>query len=408
MTPRRWPLTALLLLMCAVFLSVTTELLPTGLLPGMSRDLRVTAARLGLLVTGYAVMVALSAAPLGTMTARLGRRALLTGTLLSYAVSNTVLVFSHSYVVALIARLIGGFTHGLFWAILAGYAASLVTPDRVGRAVTIVSSGGTAAVLVGVPAGTALGVAAGWRFAFAALAGVALVLALLALRLLPEVAGRDRGTTPPMRDVLRLPGFPTVVLMTAITMLGIYSFLTYLAPYLQHAGLTEAQIAPVLLAGGVVSLIGLVIGGVVVDRWLRGGIIAGVAALVANLVLLAVGSGSPLLAAIGVALTGIGMGTVPMFVQTATLRIAPDHADQASGINASAYNVGVAGGALIGGIVIDTAGVALVPVVGAVLSAIGLVIFLLPRRSSAGQPLLHQLAIDDLVEEAAHHPRGAA
>jgi predicted MFS family arabinose efflux permease len=409
MNPRRWPVTALLLLAAAVFLSVTTELLPTGLLPGMSRDLRVTAARLGLLVTGYAVMVALFAAPLGTATVRLRRRPLLAGTLASYTLSNTILVFAPGYPIALVARLIGGLTHGMFWAILAGYAARLVAPDRVGRAVAIVSAGGTGAVLVGVPAGTALGVAAGWRAAFAVLAGIAALLAVLTLRLLPDVPGSGAAVRTPLRDVLRLPGFPRVVATTAMTMLGAYTFITYLAPYLQNAGLTEQQISPVLLASGIVGLIALIVSGFVVDRWLHQGMIAGATVLVANLAFLAVAAGSPLPASAFTALVGLAMGTLPVFFQAMTLRVAPDHPDLASGVTAGAFNIGIAGGAVIGGVVIDTAGVALVPVVGLALATIGLAVLVAParRRSAAPGAILRRHPPDDLVEKVGQHPGGA-
>jgi predicted MFS family arabinose efflux permease len=170
--------------------SVTTELLPTGLLPAMSRDLGVSPGRLGLLVTAYALMVALLAAPIGLATARYGRRSMLTTALVGYTLCNAITAISGAYPLTMSGRIIGGLSHGLFWGMLAGYAAKMVTLERVGRAVTIASAGGTAAVLLGVPAGTALGVAYGWRTVFAGFAVVCIALAVVAARLLPAVPGR--------------------------------------------------------------------------------------------------------------------------------------------------------------------------------------------------------------------------
>lgn len=371
----RFPWPTLLLLGAGVFVSVTTELVPTGLLLGMSRDLHVSPSRLGLLVTGYAVMVALFAAPLGTLTARLPRKALLVASLGAYTASNAVMIVAPGYGVAFAARLVGGVTHGLFWAVVGGYAASLVTTDRIGRAVTVLSAGGSAAVLAGVPAGTGIGTAFGWRATFAVLTGIALVLTLLAWRLLPEVPGSSAAARTPMREVLRLPQFPPIVAMTAVTMLGAYMMFTYTAPLLQHAGLGETQIAPVLLVNGLAGTLMLPVAGWIADRRLRAGIVAGGGLLMTGLLLLTVQGDAVWAAVAAMVLFGLGMGLLPIFMQAATLRVAPDHTQEASGINASAYNAGVACGALAGAYTLDTWGIGGIPPVGLALVATGMIVY---------------------------------
>jgi DHA1 family inner membrane transport protein len=382
-TRQPWPVSSLLLLCSAVFLSVTTELVPTGLLPGMSRDLGVSPAQLGLLVTGYALMVALFAAPLGSATMRLPRRGLLVTALAIYTASNAIMIVAPNYPVAAGARLLGGLTHGLFWAVLGGYAARLVSPERVGRAITVVSSGGAGAVLLGVPAGTALGTTIGWRATFAVLTGLSALVAVLALKLLPQVPGSSAAVRTPLREVLRLPGFPPIVAMTAVTMLGAYTFITYIALLLQHSGLTELQVAPALLASGIAGALMLPLAAWLVDRHLHLGIIAGAATLTVALGLLAVTGFSPVLAVIAVTLSGMAMGLLPIFMQTATLRVAPEHTEQASGVNASAFNIGIAGGALAGALTLDTRGVGAVPLTAALIAASGLLVYLVGTRQSA-------------------------
>jgi predicted MFS family arabinose efflux permease len=341
----------------------------------MSRDLSVTPPQLGLLVTGYALMVAIFAAPLGTLTAHLPRRLLIATALATYTASNAIMIVAPNYPAAFAARLLGGLTHGLFWAVLGGYAARLVSPERVGRAITMVSSGGAIAVLIGVPAGTTLGNAIGWRATFVGLTVLSLVITVLSVRLLPAVPGSSARVRTPMREVLRQPGFPAIVATTAVTMLGAYTFITYTAPLLLHAGLSEMYIAPVLLCSGIAGTLMLPVAGWTVDRWLRPGIIVGAVLMTTALLLISLGGQSAVVAIIAVTMSGLAMGLLPIFFQTATLRVAPHHTEQASGINASAFNVGIAGGALIGAFTFDTWGIWAVPVAGTAMAAAGLLLY---------------------------------
>jgi MFS transporter, DHA1 family, inner membrane transport protein len=366
----------------AVFLSVTTELLPTGLLPAMSRDLKVTEGRLGLLVTAFALMVALFAAPLGMVFGRAPRRTVLVGALIGYGVCNAVTALSHSFPVTVGARVVGGLTHAVFWGMLGGYAGRIVSPDRVGRAVTIVSAGGTAAVLVGIPASTALGVAFGWPVVFGAVAAASIVVVGLALRLLPPVPGQSAAATVRMRDVVRLPGLARIVSVTALIMLGHFTFSTYVAPFLLHAGLSEAQVGPVLAGSGVVGLAGLTMTALLVDRKPRLAMLAGSASLSVAFLVLAVFGDSAVPAVVAGAATGLALGSLPTFLQTETLRAAPTAPEQASALNASAFNVGISGGALLGGTVLDHLGPAALPILSCTLTTAGLIVLTFHRPPS--------------------------
>jgi predicted MFS family arabinose efflux permease len=346
----------------------------------MSRDLSVSEGRLGLLVTAYALMVAVLAAPIGMATARAGRRSLLTTALIGYAACNAVTAISDTYPLAVAGRLLGGLSHGLFWGMLAGYAGRLVRPDRLGRAVTIASAGGTAAVLVGGPAGTALGVAFGWRAGFRGFAVLALMLVIVCSRFLQQVPGTTRDSAIRFRDVLRLPGLARVVTATGLIMLGHFSFITYVAPYLAHAGVAEDRLAPALLGYGAAGLVGIVIGGLLIDRRLRGAMLTSSAALAITFTALAIGATSTGIAVAGLAATGVALGMLPVFLQAATLRAAPRAGDPASALNASAFNVGIGGGALLGGLTLDRRGAPSLPIVAAVLTTSGLVAMTLGRR----------------------------
>ena len=161
------PFSGLLALSAAAFTAVLTELLPAGLLPRMAPDLGVSEARVGFLVTGYAVASFLAAIPLTAALRGLPRRPVLIGALLGFAAANAVTALSSSYGLTFAARLVAGAMGGTLWAMLVGYAARMVPAERRGRAIAIVLAGITLALSLGLPAGTALADALGWRAAFA-------------------------------------------------------------------------------------------------------------------------------------------------------------------------------------------------------------------------------------------------
>ncbi|MCU1580784.1 MAG: sugar transporter, partial [Microbacteriaceae bacterium] len=170
-----FPWLALVILAGAVFVCVTSEFLPTGLLPQMADGLNASESQIGLLVTVFAGTVVLSAAPLTAITHRVGRKPLVLTSLLLFAVVNFVGAMAPNYAITMTARVIGGLAHGLFWAVVGAYAGHLVPRHQLARAVAVTGAGATLAFVLGVPIATALGQAFGWRLAFTAV-GIAIVI----------------------------------------------------------------------------------------------------------------------------------------------------------------------------------------------------------------------------------------
>ncbi len=170
------PLAALLALATAVFVTSLTETLPAGLLPGMSGDLAVGESAMGQSVTIYAVGTALTAVPLTAFTAGWRRKRLLLAAMAGFAAANTVTAVSTDYTLTMTARFVAGVAAGLAWALLAGYARRLVPAHLGGRAIAIAMAGIPVALSLGVPAGTFLGNALGWRTAFWAMTALTAVL----------------------------------------------------------------------------------------------------------------------------------------------------------------------------------------------------------------------------------------
>jgi len=375
-----FPLVGLLTLSALVFTSVTSEFLPTGLLPDIASELGVTESQVGILVTVFAGTVVLTAAPLAVLTRQYSRKSIVIVVMLVFVLGNVLAALAPNYTVLLIARVIGGLAHGLFWAVVAAYAAHLVPKHQLGRAVAIVSGGGTAAFVMGVPLGTALGHAVGWRLAFGVIAAVILVLTLLTITLLPAVKHGENlatGEIPlPLRKDRSIPGVVVTCVVVVVVLLGHNLLYTYIAPFLiGPAALDPSAVAGVLLLYGGAGAIGLVMAGILSDKAPRAGLFGGIMLVGASVTVIGLSTQVQwlLLAAIGV--WGMAFGALPAMLQTRMLHVASVRIrDVASAYLTTAFNIGIGGGALVGGILLDRYGVGSLPWFDLGVTALALVV----------------------------------
>jgi DHA1 family inner membrane transport protein len=380
---RPFPWVGLIVLAALIFTSVTSEFLPTGLLPDMAADLGVTESQVGLLITVFAGTVVLSSVPLSILTRNHSRKSLVIVVLLVFIVANLLAAVAPNYGVLVVARVLGGLAHGLFWAVVGAYAGHLVPPHQLGRAVAITSGGGTAAFVLGVPLGTAIGHAVGWRLAFVVIAAIILVFTVLAARFLPPVDHRvplATGEIPlPMRRDRTLP---VVVLTWAVVVavaLGHNTFYTYIAPFLiGPVGVPDGGVAGTLLLYGVAGAIGLVVSGVTADRWPRGSLIAAIVLVMLSVLVAGYSASNLPVALAALTVLGFAFGGIPALLQARMLRAAsPRLRDLAAAGFTTSFNISIAGGALLGGVILDRVGVGVLPYVEAALMGAGLVLVLL-------------------------------
>jgi predicted MFS family arabinose efflux permease len=370
---------ALAVLTVATFAAVTAETLPVGLLPMIAADLSTSESRVGLLVSAYAVVVALASLPLTALLARWPRRWALTGLLIAYALGNVVFAATDSYALAVAARLLAGLAHAGFFSVAVGAAISLVPPHRAGRAAAWVYGGTTLAFAAGVPAGTALGTAVGWRWAFTGLAALLLLLAVLAAALLPATPPPAAAASATVRQVLRRPAVLLVAATTAVLMLGHYTAFTYITPIVTSAGVDEQHVSLVLLGYGLAGAVGLVVAGALVDRRPRPVLIGGVLLTAVTLAVISA-PGTVVILVVAVVVWGGAFGSLPTSLQAASRRAAPDAGDAAPGLTNASFNVGIAGGGLVGARELLIADASVLAVTGAVLAVIALVLALITHR----------------------------
>ncbi|MFE6622370.1 MFS transporter [Streptomyces sp. NPDC057740] len=368
-------------LMLAAFTFNTTENLPVGLLALMADDLRVSLAAVGALVTGYGLTVAVASLPLAQVTRSVPRRYLLAGLLGLLSVGSWVSALGGvSYGVLLAARVVTALAQASFWAVMGPVAVGLFPPERRGRVMGLLSVGGSLATVAGVPAGTWLGGHAGWRMPFALLGVLALVSLVTIGALLPTSRPEDGhaayGATPDRR------GFLTVLAVTALSVTGAFAGFTYVVAFLDEvSGFRADAVSAVLLAFGGAALAGVTVAGPLLDRFPRATLTVPVAAqAVAMLGLYALGH-VPVATVVLVMLLGASVSTAFMATQTQVLRMAPGRTETALAANSAAYNVGIAVGALLGGVLLPAVGVRGTFLVGGLLTAGALVVLTWPARA---------------------------
>lgn len=354
------PLGGLLALACAGFITILTEAMPAGLLPQMGAGLGVSPALVGQLVTLYALGSLLAAIPLTLLTRGWRRRPLLLVAIAGFALVNSVTAVSSHYGLTLVARFFAGVFAGLLWALLAGYASRMVAPHLQGRAIAIAMLGAPLALTLGVPAGTLLGTLVGWRLSFAIMTGLTLALLLWARWQLPDFAGQAAQQRLGLRQVVRLRGIRPVLWVTFTYVLAHNILYTYIAPLLEPAGI-QADIDRVLLVFGLTALLSIWLVGLLIDRWLRPLVLFSCMLFGLSALALAFWIDSPAIIYTAVAAWGLAFGGLPALLQTALAKSAGESADAAQSMLVTVWILGIAGGGLAGGLLLQSWGVLAFP-----------------------------------------------
>jgi DHA1 family inner membrane transport protein len=380
---------AIVALAVASFCIGTTEFVIMGLLPDIARDLAVTIPQAGLLVTGYALGVVVGAPVVAALVVAVPRKRALLGMVGVFVVGNLLCALAPNYGVLLGARVVTAFCHGAFFGIGSVVAAQLVAPERRAQAIAAMFAGLTLANVLGVPFGTALGNAFGWRSTFWAVSGIGVIAAVAVAVWVPSRLAMSR---PDLRAELRVVGRPQVILAMAISVFAsasLFSVFTYITPLLERVTrLTPAQVTIALLVFGVGLTAGNVLGGRLADWRLMPSLISAGVAVAVVLAAFAFTSRSSGAAYATMFVWGVlAFALVPLL----QLRIVDEAAaapNLASTLNQGAFNLGNALGAAIGSVAI-TAGVAYgdLPWIGSGIALLALATAIASLRLDAAEHL---------------------
>ncbi|MER7488327.1 MFS transporter [Streptomyces sp. NPDC126497] len=360
----------------SLFVFLTTELMPIGLLTPLGESLGVSVGAVGLMVTAQGVAAGLGVPFIVAWTRRVDRRRLLTALLAVLAVGNLITSIAPNYPLILGTRLIMGFASGVFWAIGVSMAMRIVPEKHANRAAAVVMSGISIATVVGIPLGTLLESAGDWRTTFLIWAGLSALVFLAVALTIPSLPSAN---TVPVREVFELPvrnvPLRLVLVMVVFSVLGHFGAYTFVRPYLEEsASATAGFITVVLVVFGVGGAIGNFIGGRTVERSPRGSFVAGGLLLVTALVVLLTTGTNDVGVITAMVLWGVAFGVVQLSQITITLAAAPETFEAAMSLNTMAYNTCIALGALLGGLFADHAGVTSVVRLGIVLVALAVIL----------------------------------
>ena len=372
---------ALLALTVSAFAIGTTEFVIVGLLPTIAADLAVSLPSAGLLVSLYALGVAVGAPVLTALSGRLPRKFLLLGLMALFTAGNLLAWQAPGYETLIVARILTGMAHGVFFSIGSTIATSLVPKEKAASAIAIMFTGLTVALVTGVPLGTFVGQHFGWRATFLAVSMLGVIAFLISLFFIPGTI-RHQAPASLLRqlEVLTKPRLLLVYAKTALGYGGSFIAFTFLVPILQDvSGFSANAVSLVLLVYGVSVAAGNIWGGKLADRHgpIRAlQVIFSLLALV--LFTLTFTAPHPWLALATVTVWGaVAFGNVPglqVYVVQQAERYAPHAVDVASGLNIAAFNIGIAGGAWLGGLIVADSGLMNTPWVGALVVLLALAI----------------------------------
>lgn len=369
------------------FSFVSTELAPVGLLPQIGAGLGTSDGVVGLLVSGFAIVVALTASPLTAMTSKLSRRTLMITLLITATAGNVIAAIAQEYWQLLIARILVALAIGVFWSTASGVAVRLVPAHHAVRATSVVIGGLALAQVAGVPLATWLGQHAGWHAAFIALSIVSFVALIVAASVIPPLPSTQTGGASELVRSLRSAPIRTAAIVTALVMTGTFLIFTYITPFLQSvAGLDEAGVTTLLVVYGAAGVLGTFGIAPLIKKSLRGSLIGTLVVLAASLILLW-GAGSVMwLTIVLLATWGASYGALPVLMQTWVFQETATNGESpeaASSLYVAAYNGAIAIGAFVGALLIDSTGVRLVALVGGLVAVVALVRAMVPAHGTA-------------------------
>ena len=372
---------ALLALTLSAFAIGTTEFVIVGLIPTIAADLHVSLPSAGLLVSLYALGVAIGAPVLTALTGRWKRKSVLLTLMALFVLGNLLAWQAPSYESLILARILTGLAHGVFFSIGSTIATNLVAKEKEASAIAIMFTGLTIALVTGVPLGTWIGQEFGWRATFLIVSMLGLVALIGSAILVPS----NLKQLPPTKiseqlQVLTQQRLLLVYAMTAVGYGGTFVAFTYLAPILQQvSGFASGAIGLIMLVYGVSVAIGNIWGGKLADKMGAIKALYIIFSFLALVLFIFTFTAKNQITAVATVLIwgAFAFGNVPglqVYVVQLAKKYTPNAVDVASGLNIAAFNIGIAIGSIVGGVVVDNLGLMNTPWIGALIVVLAIVL----------------------------------
>lgn len=343
------------LMASVTFVGILSELVPSGVLPEIATGLHISETRVGLMVGVYAMASALSTIPVVSATLAMNRKRLLLSLLAGFAVSNLVVGISSSYTVITSFRILGGICAGVMWPMIAAYGARLAPENRSGRAITVIMSGNTIGISLGLPVMAMIGTTLGWRWVFLILGVIVAVIAGLSYIFLPSVEGEKLNRSNSPFAMLTRPGLLILLFLTFLSVAAHYGIYTYIALLVERIGFAGGRSLALLLFG-IGSIVSVVISAKFIDAHLRPLIVSMLALGGLSMVLFLLFRGMPVVSHSAFFLWGLAFGPMVTGYQTAVIRQVDSAPDVATSMQSSVFNFSIMIASWIGGILMSGLG----------------------------------------------------
>jgi len=366
---RRW--LPVISLTFSTFIFNTSEFIPIGLLSDIASDFAITESKAGMLITVYAWIVALASLPLMLAFLKTENKKLMLSIVALFIASHVLSGFSTSYYMLMLSRAGVACAHAIFWSIVTPLAVRVAPEGRRSTALSLIVTGSSVAMIVGLPLGRAVGLLVGWRATFLLIAALSAIVFIILAASLPKTPSDNDVSIKSLPALLRTPGLGGIYLLTVIIITGHYTSYSYIEPFLaQVAGMSNTLITIVLSIFGIVGIIGSYFFAKYFDRhqftFIRFAV-AGISIFTLLLLPSAINTATVILICI---LWGLAINSYNLSFQSEILQVAPHGTAIAMSIYSGIYNVGIGTGALVGGNVCSYMGISNIGFAG---GAIGLV-----------------------------------
>lgn len=366
----------LLIGMCS-FIFVTSEMMPVGLLPDISISIGRAEATTGLLVTGYAWVVALFSLPLTLATASKNRRKLLLILIGIFFAGNLLCAIAGTFAHLFVSRIVIASTHCIFWAITPPLATRLAPKGGEGMGLAIIAGGSTLAVVLGVPFGTFIGHQFGWRLAFGSVGGVAFLIGAILFFLLPTLPSKQTGNWESLPSILKNKSLIAAYGVIAFIVSGHFFVYTYFVPYLQRVfHLQEQAVVYTLLVVGLSGAVGVLLGGLFAVKHLRPMMIVSAPAILVMMLLVYTFQHSYAISLACMIVWSVAMSMIGLCFQVWILDLAPNARDAATALLSGTFNFGIGGGALYGSIALRHTEIEWLPLIASFFILPGIVLII--------------------------------